>query len=448
MRNNATACVILAAGKGTRMKSTLPKVMHAIASRPMLGHAMATAVEALSPERMIMVTAPAMDNVAEYAKGIAANVQIAIQHNQSGTGDAVRAALPALEGFEGVVFVLYGDTPLIRPATLSLMHETLLKTNAGLAVLGMRPCDPAAYGRLITNENGELEKIVEFKDATPAEQQIDLCNSGVMAMRAEYLPKWLGQLTNNNAKGEYYLTDLVEFARVDKLSCVVVEAPEEDLMGVNDRAQLAEAEQIIQQRLRLSAMENGVTLLDPASVYFSFDTQLDSDVTVEPQVFFGVGVTVASGVSIRAFSHLEKTTIGANAAIGPFARLRPGADIGEKARVGNFVEIKQATLGAGAKVNHLSYIGDAHIGVQANIGAGTITCNYDGFDKYLTVVGDHAFVGSNTALVAPVEIGNNAIVGAGSVITEDVEADALSMTRPNQLHRPGWAKQFKLRKKN
>lgn len=448
MKNLATACVILAAGKGTRMKSALPKVMHAIAGCPMLGHAMATAQEALQPERMIVVTAEGMDNVAQYAQKVCASTQIAIQHQQAGTGDAVRAALPALDGFSGVVFVLYGDTPLIKPDTLRVMQTTLEQSNAAIAVLGMRPCDPAAYGRLILNDKGELDRIVEFKDASPAEQQVDLCNSGVMAIRMESLPNWLNNLTNNNAKKEYYLTDLVAMARADKRSCIVVEAPEEDLMGVNDRAQLAEAEEILQQRLRQQAMENGVTLLDPASVYFSYDTTLGSDVIVEPNVFFGVGVKVAEGVHIKAFSHFESTNIGAGAIVGPFARLRPGAEIGEKARIGNFVEIKQATLGAGAKVNHLSYIGDAHIGVQANIGAGTITCNYDGFDKYQTRVGDNAFVGSNTALVAPVEIGANAIVGAGSVITEDVEADSLSMTRPNQLHRPNWAKQFRLRKRN
>jgi bifunctional UDP-N-acetylglucosamine pyrophosphorylase/glucosamine-1-phosphate N-acetyltransferase len=443
-----TACVILAAGKGTRMKSALPKVLHCLAGRSMVEHVVATAQEALEPERMVLVTAAGMAESFSFLQKIEENLALAEQNQQLGTGDAVRAALPALADFSGIVFVLYGDTPLIQPATLVQMQAAMAAQNAAIGVLGMRPCDPAAYGRLILNETGGLERIVEFKDASPAEQAVDLCNSGVMAIRAEHLGKWLQALTNHNAKNEYYLTDIVALARAENQHCVVVEAPEEELLGVNDRSQLAEAEALMQQRLRAEAMAQGVTLQDPATVYFSYDTKIGQDVVIEPNVFFGVGVKIGSNVTIRAFSHCEQTHIGNHASIGPFARLRPGAEIGEHARIGNFVEIKQSTLEAGAKVNHLSYIGDAHIGVHANIGAGTITCNYDGFQKHHTRVGSHAFIGSNTALVAPIEIGANAIVGAGSVITEDVEADSLSMTRPTQLHRQGWAKQFRLRKRN
>lgn len=448
-KNTPSLCIILAAGKGTRMKSALPKVMHAIAGRPMLGHVIATAQEALSPHKTIIVLAEGMENVARTAQEALSTAEIAIQKQQLGTGDAVKAALPELAGFKGIAFVLYGDTPLIQPATLQAMRQALESTpEAGMAVLGMRPADPAAYGRLVLNTQGELERIIEFKDASTEERAIGLCNSGVMAFRAEHLSGWLQKLQNNNANQEYYLTDVVALARQDKLRCLVVEAPEEDMLGVNDRAQLAEAEAILQQRLRRRAMLNGVTLQDPASVYFSYDTEIGSDVVVEPHVYFGKGVRIANGVTIRAFSHFQDAVISDAAIIGPYARLRPGAKIGENAHIGNFVEIKQATIEKGAKVNHLSYVGDAHIGKGANIGAGTITCNYDGFQKHHTRVGDFAFIGSNTALVAPVEIGDSAIVGAGSVITEDVEADSLSMTRPTQIHRHGWAKQFRLKKKN
>lgn len=445
MKNIPSACVILAAGKGTRMKSALPKVMHELAGLPMLGHVLHTAVIALKPERTVLVLGAQMENVAQFVRQGGTSIDVAIQAVQQGTGDAVKAALPGLTGFSGKVFVLYGDTPLITLQTLARLQES----DAAITVLGMHLHHAdRTYGRLVLNAQGTLEKIVEYKDATAEERAITLCNSGVMAIEAEHLPRWLAQLSNHNAKGEYYLTDIVAMARSEKLDCAVVEASEEELHGVNDRAQLAQAETIVQWRLRHYAMEQGVTLLDPASVYFSYDTQLAPDILIEPHVFFGPGVKIESGAHIRAFSHLEQTQVGKDAIIGPFARLRPGADIGAKARIGNFVEIKQATISEGAKVNHLSYIGDAHIGIHANIGAGSVTCNYDGFQKHYTRVGDHAFIGSNTALVAPVEIGNSAIVGAGSVITEDVEADSLSMTRPNQLHRQGWAKQFRLRKSN
>ncbi len=448
MKNDATACVILAAGKGTRMKSTLPKVMHCIAGMPMLGHVLAAASKALTPERTVLVLADGMNEVLHYARSQLPDILDAIQHRQQGTGDAVKSSLSELEGFNGIVFVLYGDTPLISADTLKNMHRQLCESGAAIAVLGMRLEDPTAYGRLILDNKGLLDRIVECKDASTSEKAINLCNSGVMAIQSDHLPRWLGQLKNANAKGEYYLTDIVALARTDKLDCIVVEAPAAELQGVNDRAQLAAMESALQHTLRQRAMQGGVTLQDPASTYFSYDTVLEADVIVEPHVYFGPGVTVESGVTIRAFSHLEQAKVGPDAIIGPYARLRPGAEIGRKARVGNFVEIKQATLEEGAKVNHLSYIGDAYIGAHANIGAGTVTCNYDGFQKHYTRVGEYAFVGSNTALVAPVEIGMSAIVGAGSVITEDVEADSLSMTRSSQLHRQGWAKQFRLRKKN
>lgn len=413
----------------------------------MLGHVIATAQEALSPQKTFIVLAEGMENVAKTARETLATAEIAIQKQQLGTGDAVKAALPALADFKGIVFVLYGDTPLIQSATLQAMREALTaQPQAGMAVLGMRPAVPAAYGRLVLNSQGELERIVEFKDATAEERTIGLCNSGVMAFRAEYLAGWLNKLQNNNSNQEYYLTDVVALARQDGLRCLVVEAPEEDMLGVNDRVQLAEAEAVIQQRLRTKAMLNGVTLQHPETVYFSYDTEIGRDVVIEPHVVFGIGVKVADGVTIRAFSHFQQTTIGEAAIIGPYARLRPGAQIGENAHIGNFVEIKQAVIEKGAKVNHLSYVGDAHIGAAANIGAGTITCNYDGFQKHHTQVGAGAFIGSNTALVAPVTIGQNAIVGAGSVITEDVEGDSLSMTRPAQIHRHGWAAKFRLKK--
>ena len=443
MTNPSIACVILCAGQGTRMKSATPKVLHEIAGLPMVGHVLKTASQ-LDPQELVVVTGPQMPLVAKTVNELDYDVQNAIQEEALGTAHAVRAAEDALEGFEGVVFVLYGDTPLIEVETLRKMT----KSTATVTVLGMRPADPAAYGRLVCDADGNLERIVEFKEASDEERAITLCNSGVMAVKAKDMFRYLAQVKNDNSKGEYYLTDLVELARKEGQSCAVVEASEESLLGVNDRIDLANAEAAYQQRVRAQIMRDGVTLQSPETVSFSHDTEIARDVVIEPNVFFGQGVEVKSGARIRAFSHLEGCVVHKKAIIGPYTRLRPGANIGAEARIGNFVEIKNAELEEGAKVNHLSYVGDAHVGAHANLGAGTITCNYDGFQKYRTTIGDHAFIGSNSALVAPVEIGEGAIVGAGSTITEDVEPDALSMTRPQQLHRIGWAQNFRTKKQN
>ncbi|MEK7264923.1 MAG: bifunctional UDP-N-acetylglucosamine diphosphorylase/glucosamine-1-phosphate N-acetyltransferase GlmU, partial [Pseudomonadota bacterium] len=348
----------------------------------------------------------------------------------------------ALQGFSGVVVVLYADTPLVEAATLNALIEEVAG-GAAVAVLGFTPDDPGAYGRLKLGTDGSLEAIIEAKDASAEELAIEIVNSGVMAIESAFLTRALPQLTDANAKREYYLTDIVAIARKEGRACAVVEADEDEVVGVNSRVELAVAEEIFQDRRRLASMEEGVTLIDPATVYFSFDTKIAGDVVIEPNVFFGPGVAVASGATIKAFSHLEGASVGAGASVGPFARLRPGARLGEEAKVGNFVEVKNADLGPGAKVSHLTYIGDAAIGAKANIGAGTITCNYDGFSKHKTEIGAGAFIGSNTALVAPVKIGEGAYVGSGSVITKDVEADALAVARGRQSEIKGWAAKFR-----
>jgi len=433
------ACVMLAAGKGTRMKSARPKVLHPIAGRPMIAHLLET-VRALEPARLAVVVGPDMEAVSEAV----APAPTAIQRDQRGTGDAVKAALPLLEGFGGTVLVLYGDTPLLSADTLRRMAAAA--ADHAVVALGFRPLDSGAYGRLITAADGALEAIVEARDATPEQLEIPLCNSGVMAIDGAQLGGWLDRLSDDNAKREFYLTDIVAFARADGLSCGIVEAAAEELMGVNSRAELAVAEATVQVHLRERAMAQGATLIDPHSVFLCHDTALGRDVTIEPNVIFGRGVAVGDDVTIRAFSHLEGVTVEAGATIGPFARLRPGAVIGPGARVGNFVEVKNATFEAGAKANHLAYIGDARVGAKANVGAGTITCNYDGFEKGFTDIGEGAFIGSNSALVAPVAIGRGAIVGAGSTITRDVADDAVAVERAEQSERPGAAERFRERK--
>ncbi|WP_306252935.1 bifunctional UDP-N-acetylglucosamine diphosphorylase/glucosamine-1-phosphate N-acetyltransferase GlmU [Parvularcula sp. IMCC14364] len=436
-----TAIVILAAGHGTRMKSTLPKVLHLVGGLPMLGHVVRVA-GALSAERLCVVIGDHAPEVGESARGFAPEAEVFVQAPPRGTGDAVTCAMPGLDGFEGVVFVLYADTPLIRPETLQEMAR-LVEDGAGVVVLGFRPEDPKLYGRLITTDGNALERIVEARDASPEELSVTLCNSGVMAMRAGVLASHLSKITNDNAKGEYYLTDIVELARRAGEGARVVECDEAEVMGVDSRLGLSEAEAVFQSRRREEAMLAGVTLYDPQTVYFSHDTMLAQDVRVGQNVVFGPGVRVESGAEIKAFSHLEGVTVKAQAAIGPFARLRPGTVVGEKAKIGNFVETKKAILDEGAKVSHLSYIGDAQIGAHANIGAGTITCNYDGFRKYQTVIGEGAFVGSNSSLVAPVTIGAGAYVGSGSVVTKDVEIDALAVARGRQMQKAGWALSFR-----
>lgn len=437
MNHPDLAIVILAAGKGTRMKSDLPKVLHPVGGYPMLLHVLDTA-QRLGAAKRVIVVGPGMEAVAKVAQEFDPGCECIVQQEQLGTGDAVKATKEVLTGFTGTTLVLYGDTPLITDVTL---HELLsILEIYDVAVLGMYPRDPGAYGRLITNEDGDLTAIVEYKDATEEQQDIRLCNSGVMAVKGGWMFTLLDEVKNNNAKGEYYLTDIVTGAKRYKLRCGVTEGREEELLGINARPELAKAEYNFQQRRRAELMENGVTMIDPFSVFVSADTQIGRDVLIEPQVFIGPGVTIGDGCHIKAFCHLEGAKIGRGSIIGPMARLRPGAALEGNNRVGNFVEVKDATLHEGAQAAHLSYLGDAEIGERANIGAGTITCNYDGFKKHRTSIGKGAFIGSNTSLVAPLTIGNGAIVGAGSVITEDVPADTLALTRPQIVEKEGWAK--------
>lgn len=441
MNTRPLAVAILAAGHGTRMKSTTPKVLHEIGGRSMLAHVIASAAT-LGAERVAVIIGDHAPEVGEAAKKIRTDISIGVQAPPRGTGDAVKKALPALDGFSGTVLILYADTPLVESETLSRLAAKV-SDGAAVAVLGFQADDPGGYGRLIVGADGALEKIVEAKDASQEELAVDFVNSGVMAVDSAFLVDALPQLTDNNAKREFYLTDIVAIARRAGKSCAVVEGDEEEVLGVNSRVELAIAEEIFQDRRRLEAMEAGVTLIDPSTVYFAFDTEIANDVVIEPNVFFGNGVSVASGARIKAYSHLEGAKVGAGASVGPFARLRPGANLAADAKVGNFVEIKNAEIGDGAKVSHLTYIGDASIGAEANIGAGTITCNYDGFAKHRTEIGAGAFIGSNSALVAPVKIGEGAYVGSGSVITKNVEADALAVARGRQAEIKGWAAKFR-----
>ncbi|MFT3973868.1 MAG: bifunctional UDP-N-acetylglucosamine diphosphorylase/glucosamine-1-phosphate N-acetyltransferase GlmU [Amaricoccus sp.] len=428
------AVIVLAAGQGTRMNSDLPKVLHPLASAPLLAHALAAA-RALDPERTILVTGHGGEAVDEVARGIDPEIRVVHQEEQLGTGHAVRQAEAELAGFEGDVVVLYADTPLVRAETLAAMLEARAG-GAAVVVLGFEAADPGGYGRLVVAD-GALEAIVEAKDATPGERAIRLCNSGLMAADAQTLVALLAEVTNDNAKGEYYLTDVVALARARGLDARAITCDEAETLGVNSRADLAAAEAAFQARARVDALANGTTLIDPATVWFALDTHVGRDVTIGPNVFFGPEVTVESGATILGFSHLAGCHISRGASVGPFARLRPGAEIAEDVHIGNFVEVKNAIVEEGAKANHLTYIGDARIGAGANIGAGTITCNYDGVFKHRTEIGAHAFIGSNSALVAPVRIGERALIGAGSVITQDVPADALAVARGKQEVKPG-----------
>ena len=437
------AVVILAAGQGTRMKSSLHKVLHPIAGRPMLLHLLASVGE-LGPARQVVVVGAGREQVEQAVAG--KGVDIAVQAEQLGTGHAVAQAEVALAGFDGDVLILYGDVPLVRAETMRAMIGRLHGDDApACVVLGFRPADPGAYGRIIADADGHIARMVEYKDASADERAVTLCNSGLMAVRAADLFALLGRVGNDNAAGEYYLPDIVMLAARDGRASAVIETDADQVAGVNSRIELAALEASWQAARRIAAMRDGATLLAPETVFFSHDTALGRDVVIEPNVVFGPGVSVADAVVIHAFSHLEGARIETGASVGPYARLRPGTVIGDKAKVGNFVEIKAAVLGSGAKVNHLSYIGDARVGANANIGAGTITCNYDGFLKYGTEIGAGAFIGSNSALVAPVSIGDGAIVGAGSVITRDVSADALALVRPPQQEKAGWAAQFRVR---
>lgn len=443
MTDTPVAAVILAAGKGTRMKSDLHKVLHPIAGRPMLLHLIASAA-ALAPARTVVVVGAGREQVERAVAPL--GVATVTQAEQLGTGHAVRQAEAALAGFDGDVLILYGDVPLVGSATMRRMLDALHGGgDPAMVVLGFRPADPAAYGRVIADADGRIAKMVEYKDASAEERAVTLCNSGLMAVRSADLFRLLAKIGNDNAAGEYYLPDIVMLAGAEGGFARVIEADANEVAGVNSRAELAAVEAQWQVARRAQAMVDGATLIAPETVWFAHDTVVGRDVTIEPNVFFGPGVSIGDGAVIHAFSHIEGAIVSARAEIGPYARLRPGAEIGVKAKVGNFVEVKKAKLGEGAKANHLTYLGDAEIGAGANIGAGTITCNYDGFFKYRTEIGAGAFIGSNSALVAPVKIGDGAIVGAGSVIVGDVESDALALTRAPQDAKPGWARRFRER---
>lgn len=433
MTDNPAALIVLAAGQGSRMQSDLPKVLHRLAGVPLVGHALATG-RALEPERIVVVAGHGAEAVAKAVQKLEPDARIALQSEQLGTGHAVLQAMPLLQGFDGRVIVLYGDTPFIGEDTLL----ALASHPADVVVLGFEAADPGRYGRLVTGPEG-LERIVEYKDADAATRAIRLVNSGVLAADATLLRALLPRLGNGNAAGEYYLTDVPALARGAGRRVEVVTCDEDETLGINTRAELAAAEAAFQARARARALQDGVTLTDPATVWFALDTAIGRDAIVGPNVVFGPGVTVESGAEILPFCHLEGCHISAGATVGPFARLRPGAELGCDVHVGNFVEIKNSVLDEGVKVGHLTYLGDAHIGERTNVGAGTITCNYDGVGKHKTEIGAHAFIGSDTMLVAPVRIGARAMTGSGSVITEDVPDDALAIGRARQANKHGLA---------
>jgi bifunctional UDP-N-acetylglucosamine pyrophosphorylase/glucosamine-1-phosphate N-acetyltransferase len=434
--------VVLAAGKGVRMRSDRPKVLHAIAGRSMLAHVLETARSAATGAKLALVVAPGMEAVRAEAIRVAPGIEVFEQATPRGTGNAVLAARPALEGHEGDVIVVFADTPLLLPETLHRLRQAL-RDGARIAALGFEAPDATGYGRLILDKEGRVAAIREHADADDAERRVGLCNAGAMAFAVGNLIELLSRIGNGNAKGEYYLTDIVAIAAREGLATRPVACTPEEALGINSREQLAAAEAVFQARARRRAMEQGATMIAPETVWLSYDTRIGRDVVIEPNVFFGPGVVVEDGAHIMANCHFVGARIRAGARIGPFARFRPGTDIGTGARVGNFVEVKNATLEAGAKANHLSYIGDGRVGEATNIGAGTIFCNYDGFNKHFTDVGKGAFVGSNTSLVAPVKVGDGAYIGSGSVISKDVEPDALALERGSQEQRPGWAARFR-----
>ena len=436
MEARSCLAIVLAAGEGTRMRSARPKVLHSIAGRSLLAHVLAAVGEA-GVRATAVVIGPGQEAVAAEALRISPGARCFVQGERRGTAQAVLAAKSAIERQPDDILIVYGDTPFIRPATLKRLRAALA-ANAVVAVLGFRPADPAGYGRLVV-AGGKLIAIREEADAGASERAIDLCNGGIMALAGAQALAILERIGAHNRKGEYYLTDAVAIARDMKLNAVAVEVEEAEVRGINTKSQLAEAEAVAQQRLRKVALDAGVTFVAPETVFLCSDTKFGKDVVVEPYVVFGEKVTVEDGAVIRSFSHLVGAHVGKGASVGPFARLRPGTRLGDGARVGNFVEVKQAVIEAGAKANHLSYIGDAVVGANANVGAGTITCNFDGSAKHRTTIGEGAFIGSNSALVAPVEIGARAYIGSGSVITEDVPADALAVARGKQVIKEGWA---------
>jgi bifunctional UDP-N-acetylglucosamine pyrophosphorylase/glucosamine-1-phosphate N-acetyltransferase len=436
------AAIILAAGQGTRMKSALPKVLHKVAGLPLLGHVVAV-LKGAGVDRVVVVTSAAGQEVRDYATALGA--QSAIQQQQLGTGHAAASARDTLADFSGTLLIVNGDMPLITSDTIAECLTAQART--GLALLAFDAADPASYGRVLLRPDGFLNRIVEYKDASESERGVTLCNAGCYAADAQKFFHWAQALKNDNAQKEYYLTDVPAVARADGVACAIAVTDEISVSGVNSRAELAQAEEKFQARMRARLLKDGVTMTAPETVFFAHDTAVENDVEIEPFVIFGPGVTVKSGARLRSHSHLEGATIASGAIIGPFARLRPGAQIGEGAHIGNFVEVKNTVIEKGAKANHLTYLGDAWVGAGANIGAGTITCNYDGFTKARTEIGAGAFIGSDTALVAPVKIGDGAITGAGSVITQDVAADALALARGTQIEKAGWSKAFRERQK-
>jgi len=435
------AAVILAAGQGTRMRSSLPKVLHPVGGRSMVDWSIALA-QAVGCERIVVVCSASGQRVQDHVAEVLGSDAIAIQDPPMGTGHAVQSAEQKLAGFDGELVVLYGDTPLIPASAIEALFQEL-GAGATVGVLGFHAAEPGSYGRLITDAAGNLDAIVEAKDATDEQRAVSFCNSGVMAAASKDMFQLLGQVTNENAKKEYYLTDIVGLARSAGGTCRAVTCDEEDVLGVNSRVELAEAESVFQAKRRQELLAAGVTMIAPDTVFLTHDTVIEIDVTLEPHVVFGPNVIVKSGAKVRAFSHLEGAQVGNDCEIGPYVRLRPGAVLEQGAKIGNFVEVKNTTMGEGAKANHLAYLGDGEVGAGANIGAGTIFCNYDGFLKYTTKVGAGAFVGSNSALVAPVTIGDGAYVGSGSVITKDVEANALAVARGRQMQKAGWATAFR-----
>jgi bifunctional UDP-N-acetylglucosamine pyrophosphorylase/glucosamine-1-phosphate N-acetyltransferase len=435
-----TLAVILAAGQGTRMRSALPKVLHKVAGLSMIGHVLTVVSQSVASAATVVV-GPDREDVADEARRVYPDSCIAVQTDRLGTAHAVLQARESIGTGYDVVIVLYADTPLVRAETIARLRDAV-SNGAAVAALGFEARDPTGYGRFIM-AGDELLAIREHKDASDTERRITLCNAGLMALDGRRALELLRQIGNANAQNEFYLTDAVEVARRSGLKTVAVAADEDEVMGIDDRVKLAAAERIMQDRLREKAMRNGATLIDPASTYFNHDTRISSDVMVEPNVFFGPDVVIEADAVIHAYSHIEGSIIGKGVHVGPFARLRPGAVLDEGARVGNFCEVKNATIGAGAKVNHLSYIGDADVGAKANIGAGTITCNYDGVLKHRTTIGAGAFIGSNSSLVAPVTVGAGAYVGSGSVVTRDVSPEALAIARGQQVEKPGWARLFR-----
>ena len=432
--------IILAAGKGTRMKSALAKPLHQVGGRAMLAWSI-DAAKAAGASRTVTVLSPDSSDIQTWLDG----ASFAIQAEQNGTGDAVAAARASVGNDTGIAIIMFADTPLVTPRSLTSLADCVAD-GAAIAIAGFTADDPAGYGRLVQDEDGGITRIVEHKDATTEERRIPLCNGGIMAVRTPMLFEWLSRVTNDNAKGEYYLTDIVELAVADGQPVRHVAIAEEEVMGVNDRQDLARAEAALQKRLRLAAMESGVTMVAPETVFLSADAVIERDVIIDPHVVIGAGCHIGEGSMIRAFSHIEGARLGACCIIGPYARIRPGTEAEDGVKIGNFVETKNTRLGAGAKANHLTYLGDAEIGSEANIGAGTITCNYDGYGKFQTLIGEKAFIGSNSALVAPVSIGARAIIGAGSTVTSDVDEDSVAVARAAMTEKQGAARAFRDRR--